>query len=571
MKRTACCTILIASLLLMILTIPGLAATSGESNLEKAVDLKILGLFNGTDKGFELERIPTRIEGAAMLLRLLGKEQAAKDQNISHPFTDVPSWADSLIGYMYQNGLTSGTSATTFGSAEYLTARQYVTFVLRALGYSDKNNDFKFENALDKAVQAGLLSILESDSLKTRSNILRNDVVGLSYSALKTKLKASSSTLLEKLVNQDKIITKTAATVLKLYTSDLQGEYGNVASYKPVSTTNGYVAKSSTDLFNILKKSFYLNETQIKIDITSYSTDVITDYKGSYERASAAVSKFTGVEDFISSWKYVSNGTTLTLTMGYRYTKTEFQTMKQHAADTLYKARHVVAGFIRPGMTDYDKELLIHNYIVNHTRYDYANYQTGTIPNSSFTAYGCLILGKAVCQGYSEAFKLMSDLSALECIVVEGESQASGSSWEGHAWNIVKVSGKYYHVDSTFDDPISSDGKDVLKYYYFNLPDKELSGRHRWNTSLYPACTGIENNYYYKNGLVVSGIAQFEDAIIEALDQREKQIELKVKDYTEKLYSDPSDIVFKSGIVSGFNYYSNDYFGIVSITDIRYR
>jgi len=571
MRRTACCTILIASLLLMILTIPGLAATSGDSNLEKAVDLKILGLFNGTDKGFELERIPTRIEGAAMLLRLLGKEQTAKDQNIPHPFTDVPSWANSLIGYMYKNGLTSGTSAATFGSAEQLTAGQYVTFVLRALGYSEKNNDFKFENALDKAVQAGLLSASESSSLKSRSNILRNDVVGLSYNALKTKPKASSTTLLDKLVNQDKIITQAAATALKLYTSDIQGEYGNITSYKPVSTANGYVAKNSTDLFNILKMSFYLNEAQIKIDITGYSIDVIADYKASYERASAAVSKATGVEDFISSWKYVSNGTTFTLTMGYRYTKTEFQTMKQHADDTLYKARHLVAGFIRPGMTDYDKELVIHNYIVNHTRYDYANYQTGTIPTASFTAYGCLVLGKAVCQGYSEAFKLMSDLAALECIVVEGESQASGSGWEGHAWNIVKVGGNYYHVDSTFDDPISSDGKDVLKYYYFNLSDRELSGRHRWNTSEYPACTSIESNYYYKNGLVVSGISQFEDAIAEALGQRKPQIELKVKDYSEKLYSDPSDIVFKSGSVSGFNYYSNHYFGIVSITDIKYR
>ena len=570
MKRTVCCAILIVSLLLIILTLPGFAATSDNSNLEKAIDLKILGLFNGTDKGYELERIPTRIEGSVMLLRLLGKEQEAKSLNLSHPFTDVPSWADSVVGYMYKNELTTGISATTFGSSHQLSAKQYITFILRALGYDEENNDFKYETSLDKAVQSGLLSAAESTSLKTRSNILRNDLAGISHNALKTKLRASTKTLLDKLVSQDKIVSKTTAFTLGLYTSDLQGELGNVASYKPVSTANGYAAKNSTDFLNILKKSFYSIDTQIKIDISNYIGDPLKDFKSLYIKAADTVSKVTGVKDFIGSWKYHSNGTTLTLTIGYRYSKTAFQTMKQHAADTLYKARHAVAGFIKQNMPDYNKELFIHNYIVNHTKYDYTAYKTGNIPDESFTAYGCLVLGKAVCQGYSEAFKLMCDLSALECMVVGGESQASGS-WEGHAWNIVKVSGKYYHLDSTFDDPITSDRKDVLTFYYFNLSDRELSKRHRWNTSAYPVCNSMENNYYYKNGLVVNGTAEFEDAIMDALSQRESKIELKVQDYTEAKYSNPSNIVFKSGDVSDFRYSSNDYFGIVSITDIRYR
>lgn len=442
MKRIVCCTILIAGLILMTLSFPGLAATSGGGNLEKAIDLKILGLFNGTDKGFELERRPTRIEGAAMLLRLLGLEQEAKSRKLSHPFSDVPSWADSLIGYMYQNGLTSGTTADSFGSSEPLTARQYVTFVLRALGYNDKNGDFEYESSLDKAVKTGLLSTSESNSLNAAPSLLRNNLAGISYNSLKTRLKASSKTLLDKLVMEDKIVSKTAATALGLYTSDLKGEYGNVASYKPASTSKGYVAKNSGDLLNILKSSFYLAQAKIRIDIRSYDGDATADFKKLYQRALAAVSKVTGVEDLVSSWKYSSDGSTLALTISYRYTKTEYETLKQHAADTLYKARHVVAELINQGMPDYDKELQIHNYIVNHTKYDYANYKTGNIPDVSFTAYGCLILGKAVCQGYSEAFKLMSDLSALECMVVSGETKASGN-WQGHAWNIVKISDRY--------------------------------------------------------------------------------------------------------------------------------
>lgn len=568
MRRKILCSILVISLLLAISAIPAFAADLN-SSFEKAVDLKILGLFKGSDKGYELERIPTRIEGAVMLLRLLGKEQDAMEMNFSHPFSDVPAWADKLVGYMYQKGLTKGISAAAFGSSEQLSARQYVTFVLRALGYNDQGNDFTYENALDKAVQAGLFTSSEASSLKNRSDFYRNDLVGISYSALKTKLKASSKTLLDKLVSDDKAVSKTAASTLGLYTSDLFAQYGNIQGYKPALTTNGYVAKNSTDLFNILKKSLYANETPVKIDISNYGAAALNDFKVALDNARDAVTKVTGVEYFISSWKAVSNYTTLTATINYRYSKAGFQALKQHATDALNKARYAVAGFIRQNMCDYDKELNIHNYIINNTRFDMPNYLAGTLPDESFAAYGCLVSGKAVCEGYSKAFKLMCDLSALDCMVVVGES-LSGGSWEGHAWNIVKIDGKYYHIDTTFDDPVNDKGTDVLTYYYFNLADNEISKSHRWDTSGYPVCNSAENNYYYKNGLVVRNPEELKNTIMEALNEKAPRIELKAENYSSEYYK-PNEIILKSGAVSGFSTYTNNYLGIFSISDIKYR
>jgi hypothetical protein len=63
----------------------------------KAEALKELGLFKGSDKGFELERAPSRVEAMVMLVRLLGKEEEAKENNYEHPFTDVPEWANVHI------------------------------------------------------------------------------------------------------------------------------------------------------------------------------------------------------------------------------------------------------------------------------------------------------------------------------------------------------------------------------------------------------------------------------------------------------------------------------------------
>ena len=57
-----------------------------------------IGLFRGTEKGFELDKPMTRAEAAAMLTRLLGAEKTALSGTWKHPFTDVPQWADKYVG-----------------------------------------------------------------------------------------------------------------------------------------------------------------------------------------------------------------------------------------------------------------------------------------------------------------------------------------------------------------------------------------------------------------------------------------------------------------------------------------
>jgi len=107
-------TVFIIILLSLIVPTNALANLENKSLEEKlANDLKQLGLFVGVSEyDFDLKRAPTRLESLAMLVRLLGKEDEAKNSNCSHPFTDVPSWADGYVGYAYENGLTKGVSGT---------------------------------------------------------------------------------------------------------------------------------------------------------------------------------------------------------------------------------------------------------------------------------------------------------------------------------------------------------------------------------------------------------------------------------------------------------------------------
>ena len=158
--------------------------------------LNELGLLQGTAQGYELDRAPTRAEAAVMLVRLLGQETAAKGMTYSAPFTDVPDWAKPYVQYLYEKGLTSGQTATTFAPGDACTAPQYATFLLRALGYSDKNGDFTYEKVMSFAEDKGVVDYANCNPL----NFLRDHVVAMSYTALSVQPKSGEANLLAKLV-----------------------------------------------------------------------------------------------------------------------------------------------------------------------------------------------------------------------------------------------------------------------------------------------------------------------------------------------------------------------------------
>lgn len=213
--------ILILILLSITVLTPVFSETFEPKYLNDAEELKNLGLFNGSSNGFELDRAPTRLESGIMLVRLLGKEKEALEKKYSHPFTDIPKWADSYVGYLYEKKLTAGIANNKFGSTQLIDAKAYITFVLRALGYDDRNGDFSYNAAIFKAKQVGLISNEQQQLLYTKTSFLRDDMVGISYSALRTKLKSNYKTLATKLVNEG-VILKNKAIDLGIYTLEYE-------------------------------------------------------------------------------------------------------------------------------------------------------------------------------------------------------------------------------------------------------------------------------------------------------------------------------------------------------------
>lgn len=191
----------------LVSSVPVHAVEQGQY-LQNAQSLFELGLFKGTDLGFELGKTATRAEAAVMLVRLLGAEtEALNNTEISYPFTDVPSWASPYVSYLYKNGLTKGISDKAYGTQMQVTGSQYTTMILRALGYSDQDGSYQWDQSLNYGQTIGLISQEEFDSFQplAAKSILRDIMVRLSYNSLFTNIKDTQTKLVESLVEKNAI------------------------------------------------------------------------------------------------------------------------------------------------------------------------------------------------------------------------------------------------------------------------------------------------------------------------------------------------------------------------------
>lgn len=181
-------------LALFALSTAAFAATQNQQNTADALDE--LGLFLGTDEGYALDRQLQRSDGITLLVRLLGKEAQAKAAAASHPFTDVPEWLAPYVAYAYDAGLTTGVSDTAYGSDAAMSRAQFLTMVLRALGYTDQGEgaDFAWDAPFALAKTAGVAADEKADA-----SFSRGEAVEAFWNALGATLKGTQTLLSDEL------------------------------------------------------------------------------------------------------------------------------------------------------------------------------------------------------------------------------------------------------------------------------------------------------------------------------------------------------------------------------------
>jgi hypothetical protein len=171
--------------------------------------------------------------------------------------------------------------------------------------------------------------------------------------------------------------------------------------------------------------------------------------------------------------------------------------------------------------SDLEKEMQIHDYCVENFSYDF-----------SFGKYSRCVLGPviektAVCEGIAKFVKLASNHAGLKCLVAAGNasSPVQPGKMEPHAWNIVNIDGKAFHLDVTYDMALNKWSK---RYDYFNLSDEDVKIDHAASGSV-PACVTAGSDYYSVNSMVVHNPAELESYIEKMLKQGRKNITVKVR------------------------------------------
>ena len=165
----------------------------------------------------------------------------------------------------------------------------------------------------------------------------------------------------------------------------------------------------------------------------------------------------------------------------YAYRSNNISALNEQQTAMYDRYCDILSSTVSSSNPDVINELNVHDYIVNNVRYVLDR-------NSDSPAYDALFNGSASCSGYTEVFQTLMDMAGIRCIPVTG--QAGGDS---HIWNMVCLDGQWYHVDTTWDDPVGGDG--TIRHNYFNITDDDILLDHTIE-SWHPAASGTDLAYY---------------------------------------------------------------------------
>ena len=170
-----------------------------------------------------------------------------------------------------------------------------------------------------------------------------------------------------------------------------------------------------------------------------------------------------------------------------------------------------IARLVRPlqGKNQREKELAIHDFILRNVRYDKLK------KAYSHEIIGPLTQGVGVCEGIAKTVKVLCDAAGVECVVALSHANPEKGVKYRHAWNVIKVDGKWYQVDATFDNSLQ---RGAARYDYCNLDDKHIFRDHERLVLPVPECTDGDGFYY--RTISLTKMEQVESRIKQALRKK---------------------------------------------------
>lgn len=452
-------------------------------------------------------RIITALLGICMLITLFPISVSADPLPTHKPdFNDVPenAWYYDAVLHLYYEGVVKGYPDGGFHPGGSITCAEFTALLIRTINPPAPEtpagifSDHWSAELMEKAYHNGIITDEDiAAGFAPNVPITRAQMTKMMILAMKIPL-ADIPNPFEDLKEPDPYAsTAYKVHLLRGYPGENGGRiYGGDSKLTRAEAvaiivrimeynTNPYDYRSSVildeskrhplnseleliDLFHVLNREF----------ITEYTFETTIDYgewAEIYRKANVL-----HIEHFYAtslSCTYVPSENRYTLTLEYGG---ELEKRKNYAEMAEKKAQEILDEIINEEMTWLDKIGVIHDYLVRHCRYDYEDYVAHTVPFEARLAYGALIEGKAVCQGYTAAFNLLCNMAGLHSIVVGGKAPITG---EVHSWNAILIDGLVYFIDPTHDDPVPDVENGSSHKFYLLTEDEMTELGYVWDKS----------------------------------------------------------------------------------------
>ena len=260
----------------------------------------------------------------------------------------------------------------------------------------------------------------------------------------------------------------------EVYLND-PNDYALDYKFEYVQTTNDFIANDKQELINILYT--FLNNGEDNFAFYCDYKDCIND-----------VNYLTDSNEMVNLNNYIHpyNSYRQATVTSNSFDKIEVTIEKSYSDDVIKatdkKVDEIMKEILNDNMTDKEKIIAIHNYIVETTTYDteYIDANLEDVDNPSHKAIGPLYYHKALCGGYTDAMALFLNKLKIPNYRISSES---------HIWNYVYLDNNWYHIDLTWDDPITDDGSNLVLDNFLLITTEQLenyhTGYHNYDKSVY--------------------------------------------------------------------------------------
>ena len=262
----------------------------------------------------------------------------------------------------------------------------------------------------------------------------------------------------------------------KLVTIDKKNEYYRDYDFDFVQNTNYFSPSSRQDILNIYYTAINAGLEKFSFYCPNKYKDCLTEVKDIANNQEL----LSHINNFVHPYNSFKNIETEYDSLGKVTIKIKKAYTKEDIEEIDKKINDIYNSLILSDSNQIENIKSVHDYIINNSKYDSLRSDNNIINYKSDIAYGTLIQGYGICGGYTDAMELFLEKMKIKSYKVSSDS---------HVWNAVFINGNWYHLDLTWDDPVTSDSSDILDDTFFLINTSTLKSsqieQHEFDQEIY--------------------------------------------------------------------------------------